>query len=328
MKVLTKLLTIEPDISPERLTHLYLKTIYDTTHRVGLSWLGVSVGRHRAGKSIGTISSATVIDRTFLDWFEKRVVYYPKDFMRAIRDIRKREIIGGAVVWDEAGVGLPARDWYDVSNKAVNFALQVAGYLRPVIFFVTQDFTYIDSQARKLIQHFWEFHRSTVDYSIVKPYLLVHNRKTGEIQYVYPRIVLRYEGTAKLGPKYILTRIKLYRPPQDLIERYILHSEPWKDKIMKQAEDKAKEFEEGDLEKKEWTTSQIIDYLIKHWRAYQSPRSRPDRPRLDPYLIKADFSIPLNLARAIKARVENILWEEIQKGSPPPGNEKTPYDKR
>lgn len=328
MRVLEKLLTAEPDLSEERLTHLYLKTIYDTTHRVGLSWLGVSVGRHRAGKSVGTIAVATVIDSTFIDWLETRVVYYPKDFLRAMRTIRKREIIGGAVVWDEAGVGLPARDWYDVSNKAVNYALQVAGYLRPIIFFVTQDFTYIDSQARKLVQHFWEFYRSSTEYSLVKPYILVHDRKSGTIRYVYPRLVMRYEGTTKLGPKYILTRIKLYRPPQELIERYIIHSEPWKDKIMKQAEDRAKEFEEGDLEKKEWTTSQIIDYLVKNWRAYQATRSRPDRPRLDPYLIKADFSIPLTLARAIKARVENILWEEIEKGNLPSSGEKHPYDKR
>jgi len=326
LRVLTKLLTIEPEVSEEKLTHIYLKTIYETTHIIGLSWLGVSVGRHRAGKSIGTISASTVLDKTFIDFFEKRVVYYPKDFLRAMRDIRRREIIGGVVVWDEAGVGLPARDWYDVSNKAVNYALQVAGYLRPIIFFVTQDFTYIDSQARKLIQHFWEFSRSTTNFSFVKPYLLKHNRKTGEIQFIYPRIVLRWGN--EYGPKYILTRIRLYRPPQELIERYVIHSEPWKDKIMKKAEEKAKEFEEGDLEKKEWTVSQIIDYLVKNWRAYQSSRSRPDRPRLDPYLIKADFSIPLNLARAIKSRVENILWEEIRKGNPLPEGEKHPYDKR
>lgn len=329
MRVLSQLLKTEPDISAEMLTYLYLKTIYDTTHRVGLSWLGVTVGRHRAGKSVGTLAIGTILDRTLVDSLERRVVYYPKDFIKAMREIEKKEIIGGVVIWDEAGVGLPAREWYDLSNKAVNYALQVAGYLRPIIFFVTQDFTYIDSNARKLIQHFWEFQRSATIYSYMTPYILVHNRKTGDITYVYPRLVMRYKGSRKLGPKYILTRIKVYLPPKELIERYIKHSEPWKEKIIKQAEERAKEFSEGDLEKKEWTTSQIIDYLVKNWRAYQTSRSRPDSPKLDPYLIKSDFSIPLTMARAIKARVENILREELASGKQPDkNNEPHPYDKR
>jgi len=322
-----QLLKNETPANEEALTLLYLRSIYRTTHDVGLSWIGISVGRHRAGKSVGTVSAGIMLDKTFWDVMEQRVVYYPRDFLKSMRVIRKREIIGAVTIWDEAGVGLPARDWYDVSNKAVNYALQIAGYLRPIIFFVTQDFTFLDSQARKLVQHYWEFNRSTTKYSTVIPQALAHNRKTGEYYFYYPRIVLQYPD-GSLGPKYILTRFRLYRPPKEIIERYVIHSEPWKDKIMKQAEERAKAFEEGDLEKKEWTTTQIIDYLVKNWRAYQSSRSRPDKPRLDPYLIKADFQIPLNLARAIKSRVENILWEEIRKGNPLPEGEKHPYDKR
>lgn len=321
------LLKIDTQPDPQRVTLLYLKSIYDATHIVGLSWLGVSVGRHRAGKSVGTLAVSNILDKTFWDELEFRVVYSPKDFLKSMRRIRKQETIGAVTIWDEAGVGLPARDWYDISNKSVNYALQVAGYLRPIIFFVTQDFSYIDGQARKLIQHFWEFRRSSTTYSVVTPNVIAHNRRTGDVYFMYPRIVMRY-GPSSWGSKMVLTSFKVFKPPQELIDRYIIHSEPWKDKIIRRAEEKAKAFEEGDLEKREWTTGQIIDYLVAHWRAYQNSRSRPDRPLLDPYLIKMDFNIPLPLAKAIKSRVENILLEEIQKKGKPPEEKVMPYDKR
>lgn len=326
MEALREMLKIDFGLTPDSVTRAYLRTIYYTTHHVGLSWIGVEVGRHRAGKSLGTIAVATMLDRTFWDDLEMRVVYYAKDFMRALRKIRKQEIIGAHVVWDEAGVGLPARQWYDLSNQAISSALQVAGYLRPALHFVTQDFTYIDSQARKLVQHFWEFRRSSTEKTTIIPSLLAHNRRSGDVYFYYPRIIYRYPD-GSLGPKVIINRIYLYRPPRELEERYIIHSHPWKDKILKQAEEKAKEYMEGDLEKKEWTVNQIIDYLSKHWKAYQTPRSRPDRPILDPYLIKYDFNIPINLARVVKARVENILRDEIKKGIPPK-EVKTAYDKK
>lgn len=98
-----------------------------------------------------------LLDETFEENMEKRIVYDAKSFMDACKEIEEKKIHGAAIIWDEAGVGLSSRDWYDISNKSINYAIQVLGYLHPYIFFVTQDASFLDAQPRKLLTNFLKF---------------------------------------------------------------------------------------------------------------------------------------------------------------------------
>ena len=302
----TEVEDLYPDIDGDRVFLAYLKSIWYSVYYNQYNFLGVITGKHRVGKSISALMFSTILDKTFYPNLEKRVVYYPEQFMEALRDLAKKKIIGGAIVWDEAGVGITARSWYDMSNKSINFVTQVMGYLRPIIYFVTQDMTYIDSQPRKLFHAFYECSRTSNRYNIVKPFEIHYDKKKGMIYYKYPRINKIVEDV--IGSKIKLTRIRVAKPPNELIKRYETHSFSFKDKIMEQMEERVKRFdtEEG-ISKKAMTQSEIVDRVVNNYRKYEGKKSKYGDPILDKTLIRFDFQIPEPLSKFIKVTAEKKI---------------------
>ena len=300
-----------PAISGNVATALYLSGIYDAVHRKRFSYLGMFVGRHRSGKSVSAITLASVLDPTFLENLEKRVVYHPDQFMDAVTQLADTNTIGGVIVWDEAGVGLPAREWYDISNRSISFVLQVFGWLRPIVFFVSQDISYIDASARRLFQAFYDMQRPSNDYTNMWAYDIVHNRRTGKMYFYAPRVRVILGGG--IAMRYVLRRIKIMRPPIDLIQRYNDYSEPWKKKITKEMQARIEHFKDDSIPKKKMTTDEIIRYVVEHYRDYLTSRASPEMPRLSDELIQLDFNIPGKLARAIKLRAEQLILRRLKK---------------
>lgn len=53
------------------------------------------------------------------------------------------------IVFDEVGVGIPARDWYTISNKMLSYVLQTFRYENLSVIFTCSSFDFIDVQTRK-----------------------------------------------------------------------------------------------------------------------------------------------------------------------------------
>jgi len=290
----------------------YLKSIYQSVHYMKYNFLGITTGKHRVGKSVDTVLICSILDKTFYPNLEDRVVYFPEQFMKALKDLAKKNIVGGAIVWDEAGVGIPARSWYDMSNKSINFVTQVMGYLRPIIYFVTQDMTYIDSQPRKLFHSFYECYRNSSDHNFIKPFNLYYDKKSGKIYYNYPRINRVIEDV--IGTTVKLKRIKVQKPPTELIDRYEQHSFDFKDRIMAQMEERISRFDTEEIvSKKHLTQKEILDKVVENYERYESRRSRIGDIRLQDNLIRFDFSIPAPLSKFIKADAERIINKAKEK---------------
>ena len=198
------------EIDSKLLGMLYLRHIYRRVHQYRFNFLGMITGKHRTGKSLSAVSISHLLDPTFEKNLEDRIVYYPDDFMAALQKIKQKDIIGGAIVWDEAGVGIPAREWYDISNKSISMTLQVFGRYRPVVFFVTPDVTYIDSQARKLFHGFYELSRFKTEYASMKAFDVRYNKRNTKVYYVYSRFHLKHDGV--YGTNLILKKINV-KPP-------------------------------------------------------------------------------------------------------------------
>lgn len=302
------------DIDEKKILLTYLKSIYISVHGMKYNFLGVTTGKHRVGKSIDTVLLCSILDKTFLPNMEDRIVYFPEQFMSALQDIAKKRIVGGAIVWDEAGVGIPARSWYDMSNKSINYVTQVMGYLRPIIFFVTQDMTYIDSQPRKLFHVFYEVYRNSSDHNFIKPFNLSYDKKVGKIYYLYPRINRAIEDV--VGTTIKLRRIKVKLPPKEIIDRYEDHSFEFKKRILAQMEDRIKKFDKEELiSKKHMTQKEILDNVLGNYKRYETKRSKLGDIILDYNQIRFDFSIPTPLAKFIKSDAERFLNKEREKNS-------------
>lgn len=303
------------EIDPKQLATLYLRHIYKRIHTFKFNFLGMVTGKHRVGKSLSSVSISNILDPTFEKNLEERVVYFPHDFMYALQQIKRKNIIGGAIIWDEAGVGIPAREWYDISNKSISYTLQVFGRYRPIVFFVTQDVLYIDSQARKLFHGFYEMSRLANEYSILRPFDVRYNKRTGKVYYVYSRFHLRNDDA--YGTKLILKKIRVQKPLTEIEDRYELHSREFKDKIVEQMQERAEVYNAGKIDAKRMTIEEIVDTLVKNKdnQKFLSKRSRDDNIIFDVNAIRYEFDIPDGMARHVKRQAEiavNKIPEEDQ----------------
>ena len=256
------------------------------------------------GKSLTAISMSHVLDPTFEANIRKRVVYFPNDFMTALQEIKKKNIIGGAIVWDEAGVGIPAREWYDTANKSISYVLQVFGRYRPIVYFVTQDVSYIDSQARKLFHGFYEMARRGNECAVARPFDVRYNKRTGKVYYVYSRFNMKNQDAH--GIKLILKKINVARPPKELENIYEEHSKIFKDKIVEQMQERAGVSEDKEIDANRMTQEEIVADLVKNKenKAFLSKRSKEDDIIFETNAIRYHYNIPDGLARFIKRRAE------------------------
>jgi len=295
----------QTNIDPTLLSTLYLRHIYKRVHINHFNFLGIITGKHRTGKSLASLSLSHALDPTFFDEMENRVVYYANDFLRVIKDLSKRKIIGGCVVFDESGIGYGSRDWYQESNKAVGGAMQVVGRYQPIVFFVSQDIRLIDSQIRKYFHAFFEMNRHTKNYAFVKAYGVSQDKKSGKIYHLYSRF--NYPNEDASGKKIRFIGIRIKRPPKELEKRYEDHSKVFKDFILDQMYDKTKTFDEKKVEKEErMSDKDIVKFLVdnKENKKFLYKTSTPENIRFDSNAIRYRFNITDSKAKYLKKLAE------------------------
>lgn len=282
----------------------YFKKIYDDVHERRFNFLGMITGKHRTAKSLSAVTWSCILDPTFMDNLEQRVVYFAGDFMKTLQQIKKDELYGAAIVWDEAGVGIPARDWYDISNKSISMTLQVFGRYLPIVFFVTPDVSYIDSQARKLFHGFYEMSRTSNQFAIARPFNVNYNKRTGKVYYVYPRMNIP-NGDA-LGLCVTMNNLMVMRPSPEFEKRYEDHSIIFKSKIIDQMDERTNKYNQGKIDSKRMTIEEIVRTVVdgKDNVKYLNKRSKKDGVSFDINAIRYGFGIPDGLARLVKHHAE------------------------
>src|SRR6267143_4710262 len=86
---------------------------------LGLNQILMFVGPPGCGKSYTDLRLSELVDDSFsID----RVVFPAVDFVRAVAD--KKLKARSAIVWDDAGLGMPARTWWDFMNQAAGYIFQ------------------------------------------------------------------------------------------------------------------------------------------------------------------------------------------------------------
>lgn len=103
------------------------------------------VGEMGSGKSLAAVSCACQIDPSF----EKhpRVVFNVKDFVKELNKIEK----GQCIIFDECGVGVPARAWQSQSNQMMSIISQILRFKNVCIIFTTPSMRFIDINVRSML---------------------------------------------------------------------------------------------------------------------------------------------------------------------------------
>jgi len=288
----------------------YLRDIYKNVHLKKFSFLATITGRHRVGKSVSGVAMGDLLDPTFYPNLEERVVYTPYEFTSAIQEIARKKIIGGVVVWDEANLGLSSRDWYTQANKHINFTVQAFGYIRPIVLFVTQDVTFIDSQPRKLFHAFMEVNRSNNMYCNILPFLVSINKRSGKMFYSYPRMKMGNRGGGRVIK---MKPMRLLEPPKELMKRYDAHSTKRKATLMRENAEVIQHMRKKSKEKQEQdylSDDEIIDHCIAE---QHNPVFINNKGEFNANTIAQEFHVSFRKAKYLKARADaqrNILKEE------------------
>lgn len=132
---------------------------------------------------------------------DHHLVFTAKQFMRLINSKQLKK--GSVIIWDEAGVGIPTREWYSISNKAISYVLQTFRFMNLIVIFTTPAFEYIDKQTRNL----FHFYIETIKVHIEGERKNRVESKVHQLQYnpVYEKQYKKYlyDQGMKLNPTYI-----------------------------------------------------------------------------------------------------------------------------
>jgi len=148
-----------------------------------------------------------MIDSTFT--VKERVVFDAENFMELLRNGNLKK--GSVIVWDEAGVGIPSREWYTISNKAINYIFQTFRYRNLCLILTTPSFDFLDKQTRLLFHVYCETERIDRENQqvIVKVMENQFNPREGQLYRKYYWV----KGVKK-------ERHKIGKPTKDMIKDY------------------------------------------------------------------------------------------------------------
>ena len=118
------------------------------------NWLAIFVGGTGSGKSY---SSLFIADKFSLRGFipKYHLVFTAEEFIEKLNNpihIKKGDII----IFDEAGVGMSAREWQSIQNRILGAILQTFRHMNVGVIFTVPVIKFIDSQARPLFHHIFE----------------------------------------------------------------------------------------------------------------------------------------------------------------------------
>lgn len=143
------------------------------------NYLGIAVGPTGSGKSATAAQICGTVDPSFFE--ECRVVLTPVEFMETIQTMDK----GEAIMLDEAGIGLSAREWMRVQNRLLGYTAQLFRHKNLVVFFTVPSMRFIDTQMRDLMHGIISL--NSIDYeqkiTIAKYYMIYHNSVFGTTKY-------------------------------------------------------------------------------------------------------------------------------------------------
>lgn len=186
------------------------------------NYMCVVVGETGSGKSAVAVEIARRVDPSFEG--NPRIVFTPKDFMEWIPNMKK----GQAIVFDEAGVGIPAREWQRVQNKLIGYVAQLFRHLNLCVIFTVPSMSFIDKQVKNLMHAVIE--TKTIDYEnrlgVTKYWKIRHNAVFDKTR-LEPLVIFSGSGHYTVDPVYVPM------PPQIVWNKYVTMKESYANQFYK-----------------------------------------------------------------------------------------------
>ena len=264
------------------------------------NWLAIVCGDTGSGKSEFAISLGENIDPNFsID----NIVFETKEFMKIANPGTLPK--GSCVVWDECGVGMPARAWMTLTNQLTGFILQTFRHQNLAVIFTTPSLDFIDIQARKLFHNYFEpkYIDRKKERVVAKMMDMQNNPQMGKIYMKYPVIDLN-DGQGE----FTITEIEMGRASPELRKGYETKKEEFTKTLGKRILATVEEFDGTKEEKEQKNIEKMVNEVIKDTEKFTN-----DRGNIDKYIIKSEFNVGRPMAEEIwtlsRTRIKNNQQE-------------------
>jgi adenylate kinase family enzyme len=176
------------------------------------NFMCVIVGQTGSGKSYAALRLCEILSNNKLDM--NNIFLKAGDFLRRLIDNNLSK--GTPLLWDESGIDLNSKKWQNKANQVVNAVLQVFRKENLIVFFTLPYFSFLDSDARKLVHAVFETvgidrERNEV---IIKPKLVQVNQDTGKMYKKYLRVKANGNGLVPIE------NIRLKLPDAEKLKEY------------------------------------------------------------------------------------------------------------
>lgn len=262
-------------------------------------FMGVVVGREGSGKSGGGAKLGEVVDPTFN---AERIVFDPATYLEKLRDWKEEgKTQGKMIVVDEAGVGMGVRTWYDKDQIALNQVLQIVRDENMGVIFTLPRLEELDSQTRGRLHAYIEtMEKQDGDWLKLK-WLDMDPTRDGR-----NKIYREYLEMEVGGVPQEIKRLNVSPPSQELWENY------QERKTAFQAEQYAEALEEmeDDVEDEKTTKEIAMEIADGEISNYVSIHSQNNTAYINQRLIRADYEISQNDAKAVKDLLKRQFSKE------------------
>ncbi len=271
-----------------------IKDIYSRINLKNKNFLGIITGETGSGKSLSALTIAQRVDPNFnID----QVVFTPKQFMALLNSGSLEQ--GNMIVWDEAGVGIPAKEWYTIANRVISYVLQTFRHENLGVLFTTPSLAYIDRDIRRLFHGYLE--TEAIDrvrgWCICKYFRMVYYPREDKIFYKYPQIWNN-------GSYYTVKRVRISKPNEDFIEEYKEKKKEFTTALKRTAEKEiGLQKKKGDnYERRFVDIHSIVQEILQDPKRFV--RKRGKRKFVDKYLVMNEFDVGDIVATRIKKKAE------------------------
>jgi ssDNA-binding Zn-finger/Zn-ribbon topoisomerase 1 len=125
----------------------FLRRVRDVLYKEERNCTIFVEGKGGKGKSYVALKIAHELDPEFkASNLHERLAFTPEDFMNILINSPLKH--GSVVIFDDVGVGLGARDWYNFVNKSIGYIMQTFRYRNLVTIFTHQKHREVDIQVR------------------------------------------------------------------------------------------------------------------------------------------------------------------------------------
>jgi len=258
-------------------------------------FMGAIVGREGSGKSYTAVKLCELADPSFN---EARVMFEPASFLEQLQEWKEKgETQGKAVILDEAGVGVGVRSWYDQEQIKFNKVLQTIRDENMIAFFTLPRLSELDSQTRGRLHAFLEMvDMDAGEWAELKWKNIDPARDDrGDIYKKYPRLRINGEIRPVKRPRY-------GPPSQAIINGYEDRKDAFQEELYQDAIDEMNgEDNDDDSVDTKSLANTIAEERIEE---YVSIHNGNKMKYVDKELLRADYDLSLNEAKAVKRMIE------------------------